>query len=507
MSTVARHRRRRLRRQPRRQGARRPPATTSSCTTTCRPATPKRSSGWPRRFPARSIALVDGRHPRRARRSARRCDRRARRPSCTSRRGCWSASRCASRSATIAPTSTGTLSVLGAMAEAGVKRFVFSSTCATFGEPTATPIDETHPQRPINAYGETKLAIERALPHVERAHGIRVGRAALLQCRRRRSRRPHRRRPRSGGAPDSAGDCGAAGRGAADGLRRRLPDAGRHLHPRLRARARPGRRARRGAAAARGRRRVGALQSRHRRPACPCARCIDAVARSPAGRCRTRSARRRPGDPARLVASNERARRELGWEPRLGALRRSSTPPGGGTNAIRRATADRAARSSERIPAPAALRRAVRGRLIVALAAMMVYAAGSVVLACAHQADSRRRPGRPDPAFGASLALILVAYFLKGVGGYVSGYLMADVGQRVVMDLRHRLFRHISRPVGGVLLAAHVGPAGVADHERRQPGAAGGLGDRAGSASRVAGARRLRRAICSTSTGAWRSSA
>jgi UDP-glucose-4-epimerase GalE len=67
----------------------------------------------------------------------------------------------------------GTLTLLDAMAEAGVRRFVFSSTCATFGEPEAIPIAETHPQRPINAYGETKLAVERALPHVERATGIR----------------------------------------------------------------------------------------------------------------------------------------------------------------------------------------------------------------------------------------------------------------------------------------------------------------------------------------------
>ena len=50
---------------------------------------------------------------------------------------------------------------------------MFSSTCATFGEPQSDAIDETHPQRPINAYGETKLAIERALPHVERATGMR----------------------------------------------------------------------------------------------------------------------------------------------------------------------------------------------------------------------------------------------------------------------------------------------------------------------------------------------
>jgi UDP-glucose-4-epimerase GalE len=67
----------------------------------------------------------------------------------------------------------GALSVLEAMAAESVHRFVFSSTCATYGEPTETPIPETHPQRPINSYGETKLAVERALPHFERAYGIR----------------------------------------------------------------------------------------------------------------------------------------------------------------------------------------------------------------------------------------------------------------------------------------------------------------------------------------------
>lgn len=67
----------------------------------------------------------------------------------------------------------GTLSVLSAMASTGLRRFVFSSTAATFGEPIAIPIDETHPQQPINPYGESKLAIERALPHIERATGLR----------------------------------------------------------------------------------------------------------------------------------------------------------------------------------------------------------------------------------------------------------------------------------------------------------------------------------------------
>lgn len=67
----------------------------------------------------------------------------------------------------------GTLSVLDAMVAEDVGHFVFSSTCAVFGEPVETPISEQHPQKPINSYGESKLAVEHALPHFERAHGVR----------------------------------------------------------------------------------------------------------------------------------------------------------------------------------------------------------------------------------------------------------------------------------------------------------------------------------------------
>jgi UDP-glucose-4-epimerase GalE len=67
----------------------------------------------------------------------------------------------------------GALSVLEAMTAESVRYFVFSSTCATYGEPIETPIVETHPQRPINSYGDTKLAIERALPHFQRAYDMR----------------------------------------------------------------------------------------------------------------------------------------------------------------------------------------------------------------------------------------------------------------------------------------------------------------------------------------------
>ncbi|MBA2301865.1 MAG: UDP-glucose 4-epimerase GalE [Acidobacteria bacterium] len=67
----------------------------------------------------------------------------------------------------------GALAVLDAMVAEHVPRLVFSSTAAVFGNPVETPITEEHPKQPINAYGETKLAIERALPHYGRAYGLR----------------------------------------------------------------------------------------------------------------------------------------------------------------------------------------------------------------------------------------------------------------------------------------------------------------------------------------------
>jgi UDP-glucose 4-epimerase len=65
------------------------------------------------------------------------------------------------------------VNLLDAMVESGVKRFVFSSTCATFGIPERVPIDETLPQRPINPYGESKLMFEKVLRWYDEIHGIR----------------------------------------------------------------------------------------------------------------------------------------------------------------------------------------------------------------------------------------------------------------------------------------------------------------------------------------------
>ena len=64
------------------------------------------------------------------------------------------------------------LNLLEAMRETGVRRVVFSSTCATYGIPESVPIREEMPQRPINPYGESKLIVERMLHWYGVAHGF-----------------------------------------------------------------------------------------------------------------------------------------------------------------------------------------------------------------------------------------------------------------------------------------------------------------------------------------------
>jgi len=65
-----------------------------------------------------------------------------------------------------------TITLLDAMVRNGVKHFIFSSTAATFGEPVYTPIDEAHPQAPINPYGASKLMVERILKDYADAYGL-----------------------------------------------------------------------------------------------------------------------------------------------------------------------------------------------------------------------------------------------------------------------------------------------------------------------------------------------
>ena len=65
-----------------------------------------------------------------------------------------------------------TVELLDAMVQNGVKRFIFSSTAAVYGEPVKVPINEEHPRQPTNPYGTSKLTVEHMLEDSTRAHGL-----------------------------------------------------------------------------------------------------------------------------------------------------------------------------------------------------------------------------------------------------------------------------------------------------------------------------------------------
>lgn len=67
----------------------------------------------------------------------------------------------------------GSVSLLQAMERHGVQQLVFSSTCATYGNPLSDTLDESHPQRPINPYGQSKLMVETMLADFARSNGLR----------------------------------------------------------------------------------------------------------------------------------------------------------------------------------------------------------------------------------------------------------------------------------------------------------------------------------------------
>lgn len=66
----------------------------------------------------------------------------------------------------------GTLNLLDTMLKHNVKKIIFSSTCATYGEPEYTPIDEKHTQNPINPYGSSKLMVEKIMDDYDKAYGL-----------------------------------------------------------------------------------------------------------------------------------------------------------------------------------------------------------------------------------------------------------------------------------------------------------------------------------------------
>jgi UDP-glucose-4-epimerase GalE len=213
----------------------------------------------------------------------------------------------------------GTLAVLGAMRDAGVRRFIFSSTCAVYGEPSTVPIVESLPTNPINAYGESKLTIERALPHLERAHGIKWIALRYFNA--------------AGAWPD-----GSIGEDHADEIHL-IPLAIRaanggpplkvfgedyptpdgtclrdyiHVCDLASAHVKALEALERGGAS-------GAFNVGTGRPHSVKA-VIDTVGRVVGRPVAWQSAARRPGDPAVLYASSDRAQRELGWQPQYADL-------------------------------------------------------------------------------------------------------------------------------------------------------------------------------------------
>ena len=208
---------------------------------------------------------------------------------------------------------TGTLNLLDAMRDAEVPRLVFSSTAATYGEPQSDPITEDEPTAPVNAYGNSKLAVDRMIGDECRAHGLAAVSLRYFNV---------------AGASGPLGEdhdpethliplvlqAAAGKRDHVSIFGDRLPDRGRHrgprLHPRRRPRARPRARAREA-----GLRAPRHLQPRHGhgllRP--PGHRRGQAASPGASSRCA-----RSPAAPATRRAwwrRTRKAREGLGWVP------------------------------------------------------------------------------------------------------------------------------------------------------------------------------------------------
>ena len=207
------------------------------------------------------------------------------------------------------------LKLADAAVECGVKKFVFSSTCATYGPPDKIPMTEDLPQRPINPYGESKLMFEKALALVSADLQAGVHRVPLFQ--RRRRERKIRRTSSHRNAPDSERAVRRARpKAAVRDFRHGLSDARRHLHPRLHphqgsgagAHSRPCSRAR------------PDFTTSATATAIPCEQVIQMCEKVTGKKIPAVEKPRRPGDPPRLVASAEKAIRELGWKPQFPKL-------------------------------------------------------------------------------------------------------------------------------------------------------------------------------------------
>jgi UDP-glucose 4-epimerase len=205
-----------------------------------------------------------------------------------------------------------TRALLDAMRAAGVNRMVYSSTAATYGEPDEVPIREDAAARPTNPYGASKLAVDHMLDSEAVAHGLAAASLRYFNVAGADGELGERHDPETHLIPivlqvvtgqRDAIDVYGEDYPTPDGTCIRdyvhvvdLADA----HVRALETARPGSH------------RVYNLGSGS---GYSVREVIDAVRRVTGHPVPARSAARRPGDPARLVASNDRAREELGWAP------------------------------------------------------------------------------------------------------------------------------------------------------------------------------------------------
>ena len=207
------------------------------------------------------------------------------------------------------------VNLLDAMVENGVKKFVFSSTCATFGVPESMPIDESLPQRPINPYGESKLMFEKILRWYDEIHGLRFTALRYFNAAGASEKFGEHHRIETHLIPNvlkvalgqkDAVEIYGTDYETPDGTCIRdyihiLDLADAHIRALDRGQS--------------GFFNLGTGGGTSVREVIDC--CRSVTGREIAGREKPR----RPGDPPRLIASSDRIRAELGWEPKFQNIR------------------------------------------------------------------------------------------------------------------------------------------------------------------------------------------
>jgi UDP-glucose 4-epimerase len=212
-----------------------------------------------------------------------------------------------------AVNTAGSARLLEVLLHLGVPRFVLSSTAAVYGEPDRTPIDEDDPLRPTNAYGESKLLVERMLGWHHRIHGLRFAALRYFNAAGATPGRGERHDPETHLVPLVLQ--------VASGRREHLSIFGSDYPTRDGTAVRDYVHVADLADA-----HVLALEALDRRPRLVCnlgngvgfsvREVVDAARRVTGHPIPVEDAPRRAGDPATLVASSARARDLLGWEPR-----------------------------------------------------------------------------------------------------------------------------------------------------------------------------------------------